>query len=273
MDCREFEKLIQDYVEGLCNKKLRRAMDKRRSECSHCNSLAKLHEGILAALETTEPVKAPESLSAKILTAVEAEEAKMAILEERILAVLESTEPVKAPAGLSERILAVVEAEEAEMAAELSYTRRVVVRAFAWTASVGAAFFSLWKYYAADPLVQASAYRGLASVYRGMASFLSASGELLTASETQGQAGTGWFLTLANKWFVIMQDWFARIEMPEGWMKGIKASPGFFSQTVPLPFVSYQLPVYFLAGAVILGLSLWYYTKLPLTGAVQPVRR
>lgn len=76
MDTKRFEELVAAYVEGALDEELMRAMDAKRAECRQCNKLARIHESILTALSTTEPVKAPAGLGEKILAAVATEEAE-----------------------------------------------------------------------------------------------------------------------------------------------------------------------------------------------------
>ena len=78
MDYKEFEKHVADYVEGLCDERLRRRMEEKRREDPACDRLARMHENILAALQDTPEVKAPAGLSERILAAVEAEESQIA---------------------------------------------------------------------------------------------------------------------------------------------------------------------------------------------------
>ena len=81
MDFKQFEENVAAYVEGLLDEKMMRAMEAKRSECPECDNLACVHENILAALNSTEPVKAPAGLEQRILAAVEAEEAEVAALQ------------------------------------------------------------------------------------------------------------------------------------------------------------------------------------------------
>ena len=81
MDFKQFEENVAAYVEGLLDEKMMRAMDAKRAECPECDNLARVHENILAALNSTEPVKAPAGLEQRILAAVEAEEAEAAALQ------------------------------------------------------------------------------------------------------------------------------------------------------------------------------------------------
>ena len=81
MDFKQFEENVSAYVEGLLDEKMMRAMDAKKAESAECNNLALLHENILAALENTEPLKAPAGLGRRILAAVEAEEAETSVLQ------------------------------------------------------------------------------------------------------------------------------------------------------------------------------------------------
>ena len=81
MDFKQFEENVAAYVEGLLDEKMMRAMEAKRAECPECDNLACLHENILAALNSTEPVKAPAGLEQRILAVVEAERAEAAALQ------------------------------------------------------------------------------------------------------------------------------------------------------------------------------------------------
>ena len=87
MDFKQFEENVAAYVEGLLDEKMMRAMNAKRAECPECESLARLHENILAALESTEPVKAPAGLEQRILAAVEAETTVLQKTKRKALAV------------------------------------------------------------------------------------------------------------------------------------------------------------------------------------------
>ena len=80
MDCKHFEENIAAYVEGLVGENRRQAMDKHRATCQACNRLARVHGFILTSLNTTEPVRAPAGLAARILGTVETEKARVVSL-------------------------------------------------------------------------------------------------------------------------------------------------------------------------------------------------
>ncbi|MBN2290564.1 MAG: hypothetical protein JXQ83_14615 [Candidatus Glassbacteria bacterium] len=97
MDTRQFEKNVAAYVEGLLDEKTMLAMEVKRAECAECDNLARLHENILKALDSTEPVKAPPGLEQRILAAIEAEDAEASALQKtrrKALAVSLSTAAV-----------------------------------------------------------------------------------------------------------------------------------------------------------------------------------
>ncbi len=76
VDCGVFEDNIAAYTDGLTDDELLRNMDKHKAACTSCGSLANAHDFVLASLNSAEPVKAPEGLAARILTAVEADAAQ-----------------------------------------------------------------------------------------------------------------------------------------------------------------------------------------------------
>ena len=84
MDYKEFEMHVAAYAEGLLGPKLMAEMEAKRAECSRCDELARVHETILGALSTAEPLKAPAGLEQSILAAVEAEQAE-ALDEKRVV--------------------------------------------------------------------------------------------------------------------------------------------------------------------------------------------
>ncbi|MFC1614218.1 anti-sigma factor family protein [Gemmatimonadota bacterium] len=87
MDTKQFEENVAAYVEGLLDEATMKAMDAKRAECPECAELARLHESILAALDSTEQVKAPAGLERQILAAVEAEDMSLAKIRKKALTV------------------------------------------------------------------------------------------------------------------------------------------------------------------------------------------
>ncbi|MFC1490551.1 anti-sigma factor family protein [Candidatus Latescibacterota bacterium] len=73
VNCGVFEDNIAAYTDGFLSGDLLRNMDKHKTACTSCESLANAHDLVLASLSSTEPVKAPEGLAARILHAVEAD--------------------------------------------------------------------------------------------------------------------------------------------------------------------------------------------------------
>ena len=75
VDCGVFEDNIAAYTDGLLDSELSGNMDTHKAACASCGDLALAHDLVIASLTSTEPVKAPAGLAARILTAVEEESA------------------------------------------------------------------------------------------------------------------------------------------------------------------------------------------------------
>jgi hypothetical protein len=75
MNCTHFEERIPEYLADMLETADRLAMEDHRDRCPECAKVLKLHEFIMCALDTAEPVKAPSGLTERILAAAAAEEA------------------------------------------------------------------------------------------------------------------------------------------------------------------------------------------------------
>ena len=71
IDCRTFEEHVAAYADGLLDKTLRKALDEHRAACTSCDRQARIHDFVLATLNNTEPVAAPQGLENRIFAAVE----------------------------------------------------------------------------------------------------------------------------------------------------------------------------------------------------------
>jgi len=143
MDFKQFEENVAAYVEGLLDEKMMRAMDVKRAESAECDSLARLHENILAALENTEPVTAPAGLGRRILAAVQAEEAETAVLEKtrrRALAVSLSTAAALL-AGLVPFMVGALKQSAASISGASEGLSVITVFAAHWLAGIETMFF------------------------------------------------------------------------------------------------------------------------------------
>lgn len=75
MECNDFEMKIPEFLDGAIDTADRRKMELHRESCPSCARMFALHEQILLALDSAEPVKAPAGLAERILAAVAEEEA------------------------------------------------------------------------------------------------------------------------------------------------------------------------------------------------------
>lgn len=75
MDCKTFERCIQNYLEGIPDKKFLREMEEHRVSCAVCAKTLALNRYVIEALTSAEHVKAPAGLAERILAAAEAETA------------------------------------------------------------------------------------------------------------------------------------------------------------------------------------------------------
>ncbi len=75
MNCRDYQDLIPEFLDGTIDRGLGTAVDSHIETCPRCARALAFHRAVFEALETTEPVKAPEGLADRILAAAEAETA------------------------------------------------------------------------------------------------------------------------------------------------------------------------------------------------------
>jgi hypothetical protein len=75
MNCTQFEERIPEFLSDMMDTAGRLAMEEHRDRCPECAKVLKLHEFVMCALDTAEPVKAPAGLTERILAAAAAEEA------------------------------------------------------------------------------------------------------------------------------------------------------------------------------------------------------
>ena len=73
MDCKDFEKNVLTYEEGCLKGELLRDMEKHRASCPECARLFQLHRIIFTSLNDKNPVKAPDGLADRILSAAVSE--------------------------------------------------------------------------------------------------------------------------------------------------------------------------------------------------------
>jgi len=74
MNCTQFEERIPEFLGDMLEHSERGIMEHHRDVCPECAKLLKLHEYIICALDTAEPVKAPDGLTERILAAAAARE-------------------------------------------------------------------------------------------------------------------------------------------------------------------------------------------------------
>ncbi len=75
MDYQEFEQHVADYVEGALDSELHQRMDAARAADPACETLATVHEQLLAAFEDTPQVSAPAGLADRIMAEARLREA------------------------------------------------------------------------------------------------------------------------------------------------------------------------------------------------------
>ncbi|MFC1607286.1 hypothetical protein ACFL47_04880 [Candidatus Latescibacterota bacterium] len=83
IDCAAFEDHIAAFVDGILDGQLTAAMSEHRATCNACDRKARMHELIVTSLNTTEQIKAPAGLAARIMTAIEAYNAETALAARR----------------------------------------------------------------------------------------------------------------------------------------------------------------------------------------------
>ncbi len=73
MKCSDFEKNIDAYFEGSLKAEQLNSLREHSVSCASCARLAQLYSIITVSLNNTEPVKAPEGFTGKVLASVESE--------------------------------------------------------------------------------------------------------------------------------------------------------------------------------------------------------
>ncbi|MFA6472122.1 MAG: zf-HC2 domain-containing protein [Candidatus Latescibacterota bacterium] len=71
MNCREFEDMIPEYLEGILDAETERLLTEHRLSCRDCACAVKIHEIVFSALNTAVQIKAPAGLTEKILALAE----------------------------------------------------------------------------------------------------------------------------------------------------------------------------------------------------------
>ena len=79
-----FENNVAAYTEGMLDKRKTAIIDAMRHSDPELDNLARMHEQILATLNSTEEVQSPEHLRENILAAVRSEAEEMIALESRV---------------------------------------------------------------------------------------------------------------------------------------------------------------------------------------------
>ncbi len=75
MNCREYQNLIPEFLDGTIDRGLGTAVGSHIETCPRCARALAFHRAVFDALETAEPVKAPAGLADRILAVAEAETA------------------------------------------------------------------------------------------------------------------------------------------------------------------------------------------------------
>jgi len=73
MNCRDYQNLIPEFLDGTIDHGLGTAVGSHIETCPRCARALAFHRAVFDALETAEPLKAPEGLADRILAAAEAE--------------------------------------------------------------------------------------------------------------------------------------------------------------------------------------------------------
>ena len=75
MNCREYQNLIPEFLDGTIDRGLGTAVGSHIETCPRCERALAFHRAVFEALETAEPLKAPAGLADRILAVAEAETA------------------------------------------------------------------------------------------------------------------------------------------------------------------------------------------------------
>ena len=80
LDCKVFEDDAAAYVDGELKGNLLSAMEAHRASCPTCERLVSVHKTVLASLDHTEAVRAPEGMADRIFATVKAEAAEAGVV-------------------------------------------------------------------------------------------------------------------------------------------------------------------------------------------------
>lgn len=82
MDCREFNHILFDYIEGHLSLKQRRAIKTHLNHCTKCQTALSQYESILAKLHRLPKFKCPDAVIDRVFESVNVRETKTSLLFE-----------------------------------------------------------------------------------------------------------------------------------------------------------------------------------------------
>ena len=163
----------------------------------------------------------------------------LARVHEFVLHSLDETEHVKAPAGLADKILATAQAE-AVQSQRVPFPWRSLVPQLAAAAAMFFAGFYMFS-------------ENISNVFNKLSGSLPNEPTQVVLSK----------LDISN-----IFSRFGSISIPEAWLDVLKGGIGLINQSVALPYLSYQVPIYYFAALGILAWTTWMYfssDKMPAT--------
>lgn len=292
MNCNDFEKNIDAYFEGSLDAEQLKSMEEHRGSCASCARLARVHSFIIASLEDTEPVRAPEELTERILASVESEipdsveefipaEANLASTDRHGIfsldcRVFENHVAAYVEGLLEGNLLSDMEEHRASCASceHLMSVYKIVLSSLN-TAEPVRAPEGLAKRILSAVEVESAKTEKAFGVIKSYTRFwklttgLAAVGSLVAASIilvgniTKGfSAVWNWPTNIGALWSdvtvlpLILQAWIAGIIPAEQWVQ-----INLLLEPVQLPYLSLSIPPYYFVVFIVLATSVWAFSR------------
>ena len=292
MKCSDFEKNIEAYFEGSLNAEQLKVMEEHRGSCASCARLARVHSFIIASLDNTETVRAPEELTGKVLASVESEipdgveefipeetnldttdrhvitsldcrvfENHVAAYAEGLLEsnLLGAMENHRATCSSCERlvnihktVLSSLDTAETVMAPE-GLAGRILSAVGVESAETEKAFGVIKSYSRYWKLTA-----GLAVAGSLVAALIILVGNFLKSFSTTWK----WFVDIEALWLnitvlpLILQAWIAENMPAEQWVR-----INLLLEPIQLPYLSLSIPPYYFIAFIVLATSTWAFVK------------
>lgn len=292
MNCNDFEKNIVAYFEGSLDAGQLKAMEEHRGSCASCARFARVHSFIIASLEDTEPVRAPEGLTERILASVESEipdsveeftpaEANLAATDRHVITsldcrVFENHVAAYVEGLLEGNLLSAMEEHRASCSSceHLMSVYKIVISSLNTAEPVRAPEGLAGRILSAVEVESAKTEKIFGAVesyskYGRLAAAVAAVGSLVAASLilvgniTKGfSAVWNWPTNIGALWSdvtvlpLILQAWIAGIIPAEQWVQ-----INLLLEPVQLPYLSLSFPPYYFVVFIVLATSVWAFLR------------